>query len=752
MANLETLVAYAFAAHGPLHQSMMQNGVLPPHRADQATVAAHLAKHITAGHESSLLEVLICQAGTGVGKTLAIAVVPALYLGQQLLAAPTMRRRALLSTYTTELRAALLREADRVNTVTNQTLLAVCQQALPRPLRFAERRALTGYASPWRTEGLRRQFQQQRINPADRPLVEAYLEWEANSATGEFTEWYQVPDAQGRLPLRHHEMELCLTGRDEPSARYQDVIADRVRADTADIVIVTHAMLMRNVTSGGRLLHTQAPETAKPAEPAEPAETGAPDIGRFDVLIADEADQIPAVAAAIDRVNLSLADLGLLLTQAQTAGATITAARGLLVALRDGWSRLVGKGRHRAILPDDQIAAAFAADLAQLETACDAVRRQINRVSDPLTSELLTMTIAGLRRLRDFTRQPPPRDADVARQPNPAVIELVWQNDDFSVTLTSQTAQYHSWSLWRSAVHDFDSVALLSATLQDTKRSFNRFRGAIGLLQPPNRVRVAETEVPTPHFGKIGRIELPWPREVYRPTDINAQDMMNPQHLTMTAQYIALTLSAAIARGDRHYRQYVICHRLSMRDALATLLRGMGFGAYVVVPGYRQKAQALVHDLAAIDYGVFLGSNWEGINLVDDRTGVNLIKHVTLARLPMPPLNPTIAAHASGSGAVYARIAAIEECFRKTINGIGRGLRSALDEITLGIMDIRFPMPLKLAQAIGVNHISMCDPTSMFMGFDAVIRPQKPLAGRHYVLYDPLAALPYGALVHPGRY
>ena len=230
-----------FAVGGPL--SKLLRGYAP--RDAQQAMAAAVERAV------SCRETLICEAGTGTGKTFAY-LVPAVASGG----------RTVVSTGTRHLQERLV-ERD---------LPLVCR-ALGRAPRIALLKGRSNYLCRWRYE---RAMTSGRRTAADLiPWITSLSGWAAQTDTGDLAE---VADLSEDNPVRRaitSTAENCL-GSKCPMFEGCHVVEARRRASAADVVVVNHHLLFADMTLKERGFAELLPLA--------------------DTLIIDEAHQVPDVA------------------------------------------------------------------------------------------------------------------------------------------------------------------------------------------------------------------------------------------------------------------------------------------------------------------------------------------------------------------------------------------------------------------------------------------------------------------------
>ena len=222
-------------------------------RREQQEMAAAVARAI----EDQ--EVLVCEAGTGTGKTLAY-LVPALLAG----------RKTVLSTATRTLQDQLF---HRDLPLAAKALNQVCNVALLK--------GRQNYVCLYRLE---RAHGDPTLVPARYALLEHLTEWASRSSSGDLEEVSELDEEPHLRAAVTSTIDNCL-GQECP--RYQDCFVSKARreAANADIVVVNHYLLFADMVL---------------------RESGFAEIlPTADALILDEAHQLPAIASMFFSRSLS---------------------------------------------------------------------------------------------------------------------------------------------------------------------------------------------------------------------------------------------------------------------------------------------------------------------------------------------------------------------------------------------------------------------------------------------------------------
>jgi ATP-dependent DNA helicase DinG len=541
-------------------------------------VAAHLAPATPIG--------VAVQAATGVGKTWALAYSVVTALKQQ--------RRVVWSTHTILLRTQVL-------ATLRQALSAAWPDEATRPL-SAERRGRADYPSATRSRRLRHALADARGPAEVIAALDALAAW-----TG------TIPDftaAFGELPVP--ASLVCLTPAC-PASEQTAYIAQRDAAAGAQIVVQTHALTL--VEARFRRL-----------------------IG--DLIIFDEADTLPSVAASFVEVRLPLAELEALDAAANT-NITASVARLLDKTDPDGgivWRDAAMAQESRAIAAACRAAVASAAPdiaLALADTAED-LDHFAGVDHDNTGAALVTDRAAG------------PMLAVASVDP----------------------------AKWLAAALADRQVVLMSATLGSHEDDeLDRFCQGLGFWQP-QKVNLSLESFGDMAFRLADRL-VPAPFDRDGAPDKRFYDYAAA--MVREAGGSGRTLVLCASYGDAEQ----LADRLG--DAAIVQRRGQRLGP--LVEQFRGSANAILVTPGA----------WAGLDLP------YIVDNVVIVRLPLGRPDElreavlTAMLTRRGRSDVDARAVlanqARGDAMRRLGQGIGRGIRAEDDRCTVWIADPRFPLP-----------------------------------------------------------
>lgn len=486
-----------------------------------------------------------------------------------------------------------------------------------------------------------------RRNFVSRQRVEAlaaadarFADWRAyladSDASGTFAEAAESFGLQ--VPAPFTQDDLCVL----PGERSQHFDAHRRTADDAHVVITSHAMLLADARRWGRVL-TQ--RTARR------------------VAIIDEADAL-ANAAENDAVaRVSFAALAALADK--TGG----------VARVRAWTRDL-----RALASERCVAAGEAPVAIVGEVA--AWLRDLDA-----EGELADERDALLADLGEWLENVEARDAG----------SLVERAGLSTASVDAGRVVSRLWNAGKERPAFLRAAVLVSATLApNDQNDFTELLRRVGVFSGnanfdaqasqvialdefgAMRFALADRAVPAPFAGNGTDNEAEPDR---RPT-------LNPQWI----DYVVAGIEAAWGEGGR---VLVLTASYADADAIGSKLRD------VLVHGRGTKLGYWIEQFKAAPDAVLLTpAAWAGVDLP------GLISHVVIPRIPFGPIEAPVdaayrkVAEARGWSAESMRGLLVQrrraDAARRLRQGMGRGIRTATDEVQVWLLDPRFPLPSAL--------------------------------------------------------
>ena len=650
-------VAAAFLPEGAL--SKAEPAFVP--RPGQTQMALAVAQTIEAG------EVLVVEAGTGVGKTYAY-LVPALLSGE----------RVLISTATKALQDQLFaRDLPRL------------VHGLGLPLRMARLKGRASYLCIDRLERVR----QGRTAPQDPQVLRAVAEverWARTTRTGDLAEMPALDERSPVVPLVTSTKDNCL-GSDCTHWQACHVNQARQQALQADVVVVNHHLLFADLDVRDSGMTQLLPATG--------------------VVVVDEAHQLNDIGVQFAGEALSSQQLigyardVLRSTQEHARGmadwlvlcATLEQAMREL-RLQAGKPPAGGRLPWQGITPQGLDAQRWRAALVRLGQSLRAVVRALSAVGET-AAELIRLFERGAELLTRLARFAAAADDECVRW-----LEVGHQHVRMLESPLTIARIMQERLLQRSLDSHIDSDSALnpagkqkswiftSATLgNDAQLSW--FTGPCGLVA----AQVLRVDSPFNYHEQAG---------VYIPQPFAAAG--NTQHSEQVAQY---ALAAAQSLGGR---TLVLTTTLKALTTIAQSLRaslGLFSDLDVLVQGEAPKLALIERFMAAAatkaQRGAILVASatfWEGVDLPGD-----MLQLVVIDKLPFPPPDdPLVEARSRqlesvGRGAFHDYM--LPEAALALKQGAGRLIRSETDKGVLMICDTRL-----LTMAYGAQLLAALPP------------------------------------------
>ncbi len=622
----------AAAGHGPLHAAVLQAfaecGPLAQADARFRSRAVQLEMACAVADAIERRQVLVAEAGTGVGKTYAY-LVPALLSGG----------RALISTATKSLQDQLfLRDLPRL------------RDALQVPVTVALLKGRASYLCLHR-------MQQARHAPSfdDRWALRTLTkveEWSRRTRTGDLAELDGLDERSSVIPLVTSSRDNCL-GAECPEHRQCHVLKARRDAMAADLVVVNHHLFFADMA----LRDTGVAEL----------------LPSVDVAVFDEAHQL--ADAGVQFLGATLGSGQLIDLARDLLAAGLQLARGLrdwtaLAAACDRAARelrlacagSLGEVRGSLKLRWEERAGAidFVTALAELERCLADAQQALLDVDElgPDFAKLAERAQHLATLARDFAREPEPgmvRWIDLS----PHQSRLVESPLDIRDALAQQMRS--SNKAW----------IFTSATLGDDER-MSWFTESAG-LDDATCLRVGSP------FDYANHARLYIPRGFPKPNQ--------PEHAPAVAE---LAARCALALGGRCFVLTTTLRALrQIGDALTRQFAALGADIQVLIQGQVPKRQLLERFLRQ-PRSVLVGSQsfWEGIDVPGEALQCVLIDKLPFP----PPNDPLVEARvrrleSEGRNAFADYFVA--EAAVSLKQGAGRLIRSETDRGLLVVCDPR---------------------------------------------------------------
>jgi predicted DnaQ family exonuclease/DinG family helicase len=585
--------------------------------------------------------VLVAEAGTGIGKSLAY-LVPALRRA-------AMGERVVVSTHTLPLQDQLVRKD-----------LPALQEALGTSIPVATLKGRSNYLCPRRWQIFRTS-----VGTRDEArLALKTLVWRSTTETGDRAE-INLMGSEGALwPRISADDETCDRARCGRVAGGCYLENARERAARSGIVVVNHALLLYDARMRSALL----PESAHAVvDEAHHLEDVASDVFGYrleDQRLRHDLDRVarsPLVIAALrdDRAPHAEALRQEIQRARELAGETFAALAALLPAEgaedRLRITRAVRASDDRW-LPVELAAERLADALGAVLTDCDRVEERATLEEDDIREELAgaAVEIMGTRlAISRGVHDPRPNDIVwLAAQPDGAIGLYV-------------APEHVGPTLRRALIERYRSVVMTSATLA--------VAGSLGFTLERLGIRdVASTLILGSSFDHAGRSVLIVPNDVAYPSD------------AAFAADVAMTVEE-IARAIGGRTLVLFTSHAAMRKVAALLDPLEDEGLAVLTQGLGGSRRAIVERFVQ-GSAVLLGTQsfWEGVDLPGD-----LLRCVVIAKLPFAvPDDPLVAGRSERYDDPFREFQLPQAALRLR-QGFGRLLRTRTDRGAVVLMDRR---------------------------------------------------------------
>jgi ATP-dependent DNA helicase DinG len=562
-------------------------------------------REMAAAVERTLSEdrVLLCEAGTGTGKTLAY-LLPAVLSG----------RKVVISTATRALQEQIYFKD-----------LPLVAQALGVNPRATLMKGLGNYLCRRRFEELRRSAA--ALEPGRGRTLDLVAKWVEESESGDLGELASLPEDD---PVRLAVASSSETRLGPTCAHYDACFVTRMRreAEEARIVIVNHHLFFADLALRG----------------AHPGRV-LPD---YDAVVFDEAHQLEDVATEFFGLRLTHAQLRRALVDAERSlrlsgaldplfagrSTVVPAAESAADRLFEELTRLVPAGDGRVTLERDVWAGPLEVRWLELDRALEAVessamsaRGRVEAAKPPNTGTLVDALSATARRM------------ETSRERLAAIIDggagrITWVEKGPRGAGLSSSPVDLSWVLRERVFESVPAVVLTSATLAtrarrsegERKGPFGYIRARLGLAG--DAIRVDELVVESP-------FDFPKQALFYTPRDLpppRSDDFIDAAAVRV-AELVALTGGGC----------FVLTTSLRSMRAFHERLRAHVPRERLLLQGQAPKA-TLLGRFRALSDGVLVAtaSFWEGVDVPGQA-----LRLVVLEKIPFQvPSDPIVRARA----------------------------------------------------------------------------------------------------------
>ncbi len=594
-----------------------EQGIIAEHipgfrpRQAQIDMARRIAEAIDAG-ESRIIE-----ASTGIGKSFAYLVPAFLCEG-----------KAVISTGTKTLQDQLFHKDIPL---INKTLISGKQVALLK--------GRSNYACPYR---IRKSRQQRRFQTRElAPVFDALSDWVATTRGGDISEFSRLPENDSLWFHATSTADNCL-GAECPDIGDCFVAKARRKAQDADIVVINHHLFFSD-----QALKEQGFGELLP---------------NVDLLIFDEAHQLPDVASHFYGRGITLRQLELLLKDCVDAQLREAPDDRALQPLCDAnrkaladFRLLLGGFPERGEWRHIEHAPRLKAGLAEWREQLHALEDELEVLS-PRGRELAAChgRAVGFREtLDDFL------------DPAAAFVNWYeWNERSFRLMLSPvDVSRQFSQQIDASA---YRSIIFTSATLSANGR-FDYFSRRLGIEDIPS----CRFDSPF-DFSRQARLYLP--EDLPAPAD----EAFFPAFAELCAELIAASEGNAFLLFTSYRMLTLTAHRLrqSLRNPL-------------FVQGERQRSE-LLEDYMRTDHAVLLGTSsfWEGIDVKGDKLRLVIIDKLPF-RSPGDPVYKRRLQYAAEQGLNPFTQVQVPEATIALRQGVGRLIRDASDQGLVMLADER---------------------------------------------------------------
>lgn len=629
-------------------------------RSAQVSFASDVARLFSREYRIAML-----QAETGTGKTLG-------YLAPAILDAAASGRRVIVSTQSIALQDQVME--------TLQEITPVLEREIGRPLSFARR------------IGKRNFLDASRFEEVSCRYIGKASEWD--EAIDQVATWIaESPDrlrhdlenflSEAEISLPFPLSSFSFSGNRGEHAEYDRMIRN---AANADILVINHALLALDLMTWGRVIGMiHAPDSENGTDPV--------------TLVVDEADLLPGVVRSMSSGRMPFIEIRRALREMNDVLPVDT--RESLDLIADGLqeisdhlrkslpTRIVSRNAElldlSAALSDKETAPAVRACLSdvldrfsKISSCLESAIRPEHEITLEILSEMqdISMTIRGLLSGR-----------------NEKLI-LYWSPIRGQAGLARREAEAGRILSRAESFTDQESRILFTSATMTTQNGdalMRDFAGEIGF--PVSRLPEVLRNVHAPkYFGQMNFL-APRPENmppVFRPDPNEDMPPLNPSHGKMVLDIIRKARSdggnvLVLVPAFRDIRMY---RRLLQESSFQDLRPHVLFD--------EREARKTTRERFRTSPGLVLLSPaaWVGM----DMPGV--IDHIVIPRLPIAPRD-IIESHdfeswlkSKGKNVKSHRHArSMARAVRKLRQGIGRGIRTETDAVSVWLCDPRWPFP-----------------------------------------------------------
>ena len=648
MSKYAELIDKIFCPNGVLGEAINAIGEKYFYRKEQHKAAnaicCYIEDNFGKGKEREKVDLLNMNAGGG--KTFSLLINAAIFNH-------VTGKHVVIASSTKALRQQYMRDLGIVNDVLKRLNIP--------PITMGEYGSSMSIASPSKIKKYAERWEKLEDNKHAMRFAEWFSESFANDPIVYLSDWLIEPNSEGMFPLGTTERNFCLSSKDDPEVL--KIFKERMK-DSLDnkfqIILVTHVTLIKNSLAWGQILGTKNDEKLNGE-----FVSADPDTISIGAIIVDEAHKIPESAKMISTNMISINDESTSCMESVFEKYDIKSSliSSLTSDMRDAKRFVIGaaeRDKYREIIEQlhDELIIHYKNEKdviarSELGDILYCIGAMSNRFGKAGTSALIA---------KQFSQ----------------TSMIIEKNIDGTTSFGFAPIgiKHITGSMFRYA--GFQPIVMVSGTIHlegiEDINQYEHFRNVMGIASDD------KDRKETPFISDSGKITdiIFAGRKVAVPSLLTEEagenkSYVNPAFMDYCSNSVA-TLSDA-------YPDKRILVLLTSTEAQSLIYDGLvrrNIGNRVVRQNAGQNYKSLLEKYAAIPNGIWLGMNWEGIDL--RLKGKTLVDIVVITKIPF------LAEH-------RFNVWAFKDAIIKMRQGIGRGLRSPEDRIKLAILDPRFPLP-----------------------------------------------------------
>ncbi len=613
----------------------------------------------------------VIEAATGTGKTLG-------YLVPALLCAQRGNARVIVSTYTKQLQSQLYQDDSR-------KAARYIQELTGRIIRIGKRLGKRNYLSLEACSAYLNEIDSDNNAINIKNFIAQLIAWAKSKSSpliplSDFLDDHNLSSDDIPAGLDYSMLAIGAFSSPEEIETYQAMIK---LTNSADLLIVNHAISIINSRNWMSVLEGE---------------------GRRSINVFDEADKLDEAAHSVSSQNISI--------------------RQTLKSITDGVSRLNKRAEAETQKNAELVESSISIALKYSgEISPDVVQNMKGLLASANTAVLLAAkTIITDKQefhnrlknaefidfFNDLAQAISLIDRGAAGHLNASAVKgyprlSVGQSRPARVLMRLWNLQEND-SEEIKPVSSSTGVIFTSATLASRTGSFSSFADSVGINTSINKATGlmycnAQTDLwvslENTDFGSMDFV-LP-DQSIPCPTlESSARTDDDEKIYNLSKGWVSYTVSMLKAAQGIGGRVLVLTNSFKASRALAQEAEEQGIGVIEHIKG--ESLGQYLPGFIADPSSIFIShAAWEGLNLP------NTIKHIVISRIPFAPPN-THKIKLRGAGLQNKGLAestsqgialseSTDEVVRKLKQGVGRGIRSKTDAVTIWLADPRFPMP-----------------------------------------------------------